>query len=302
MKGKALTAEVTASLDGYSAGQASLATAPVAPGSFQPTAAPSIQGTAEVGQTLTLTTPSWTPAPAKAVTQWYADGVALDGATGASLVLTRDHIDRRISARVTASASGYRKSRSNAAETTPVLAKPITPTSPSRVKGTPEVGRRLVARLGTVRPADASATYRWLRDGKRIAKATHRVYTVRQGDLGHSLTLEVTRTRRHFRSTTETVAVPAVTTVPELKVRTDASRKRVAVDVRVRAPGASRPDGAMTVSVGKRTVEVQVVQGKARAVLRGLRAGTKPVVVRYAGTTLVQPAVSRSSVDVPRGK
>lgn len=302
VKGKALTAEVTASLDGYSAGQASLATAPVAPGSFQPTAAPSIQGTAEVGQTLTLTTPSWSPAPAKAVTQWYADGVALDGATGASLVLTRDHIDRRISARVTASASGYRKSRANAAETAPVLAKPITPTSPSRVKGTAEVGRRLVARLGTVRPADASATYRWLRDGKRIAKATHRVYTVRQGDLGHSLTLEVTRTRRHFRSTTETVAVPAVTTVPELKVRTDASRKRVAVDVRVRAPGASRPDGAMTVSVGKRTVEVQVVQGRARAVLRGLRAGTKPVVVRYAGTTLVQPAVSHSSVEVPRGK
>ena len=38
----------------------------------------------------------------------------------------------------------------------------------------------------------------------------------------------------------------------------------------------------------------------ARAVLRGLRPGTKPVVVRYAGTDVVRPAVERSSVEVPR--
>jgi hypothetical protein len=97
--------------------------------------------------------------------------------------------------------------------------------------------------------------------------------------------------------------VPMVTTVPEVKVRTDATRKRVAVDVRVRAPGASRPDGAMTVSVGGRTVEVQVVSGRARVVVRGVRPGVKPVVVRYAGTDVVRPAVERSSVTVPqRGK
>ena len=55
----------------------------------------------------------------------------------------------------------------------------------------------------------------------------------------------------------------------------------------------------MTVSVGGRTVEVQVVGGTARTVLRGLRPGTKPVVVRYAGTDVVQPAVARASVTVP---
>lgn len=56
----------------------------------------------------------------------------------------------------------------------------------------------------------------------------------------------------------------------------------------------------MSVSVGGRTVEVQLVAGRARVVLRGLRPGTKPVVVRYAGTGVVQPAVGRSSVTVPR--
>ena len=300
VKGKALTAEVTAELSGYTAGRAVLATAPVAPGAFQPTELPTIQGVAEVGQTLTLTTSSWSPQPAKVTTQWYADGVALPGATGASLVLSRDHIDRRISARTTASASGYRKSTSTAPETTPVLAKPVAITSPSRVKGTPQVGRRLVARAGSVRPTDATATYAWLRDGRPIAKATNPTYTVRRADVGRSLSVQITLTRRHFRSTTESVGVSApVTTVPEVKVRPDATRKRVAVDIRVRAPGAPRPDGAMTVSVGGRTVEVQLVSGRARVVVRGVRPGTKPVVVRYAGTDVVRPAVARSSVTVP---
>src|SRR5687768_17921967 len=62
--------------------------------------------------TLFRSTPSWAPQPAKVKTQWYADGVAVDGATGQSFVLTRDHIDRRISARVQASASGYRDRKS----------------------------------------------------------------------------------------------------------------------------------------------------------------------------------------------
>jgi surface antigen len=299
VKGKALTAEVTARLDGYTAGQAMLATAPVAPGTFQPTELPAIQGVAEVGQTLTLTTSSWSPQPSKVTTQWYADGVAIPGATGASLVLTRDHVDRRISARVQASSSGYRKSTSTAPETAAVLAKPVVITSPSRVKGAPQVGSKLVVRVGSLKPSDATATYAWFRDGQRIAKTNRPTYTVRRADLGRALSVQVTLTRRHFRSTTESVAVPAVTTVPELKVRADATRKRVAVDVRVRAAGATRPDGAMTVSVGGRTVEVQVVGGTARAVLRGLRPGTKPVVVRYAGTDVVQPAVARASVTVP---
>ena len=290
---------MTAELSGYTAGRASLATAPVAPGVFQPTAQPTIQGVAEVGQTLTLTPPSWAPEPRKITTQWYADGAALDGATGASLVLTRDHIDKRISARTIASASGYKKSRSNAVETGPVLAKPVVITRPSRVKGTPAVGTKLTVRAGSVKPTDATATYRWLRDGKRIARTTRPTYTVRKADVGRSLSVEITLSRRHFRSTTETLAVPMVTTTPTLKVRSDASRKRVAVEVRVRALGAPRPDGAMTVTVGNRTVEVQVVAGRARAVLRGLRAGVKPVVVRYAGTDVVRAAVERSTVTVP---
>lgn len=300
VKGKTLTAQVTAQLEGYTPGAAAPATAPVAPGTIQATQQPTIQGTPEVGTTLTLTSPAWAPQPAKATTQWYADGAPLAGATGTTFRLTRDEIGKQISARVVASAKGYKKSRATAAATTPVQAKSVALRSPSRVKGAPQVGSRLVVKPGQVRPSNASTTYQWLRDGRRIAKATHRSYTVRRGDVGRGLTVEVTHAQRNFRATTETIAVASpVTTVPEVRVRPEAKRGKVVVDIRVRALGAPKPAGAVTVSVGGRTAEGQLVDGKARLVVRDVRPGERPLVVRYAGTDLVQSAVSRSKVTVP---
>ena len=301
VKGKTLTAEVTALRSDHTPGVAVLATAPVAPGSLQATGLPTIQGNLEVGQTLTLSAAAWSPQPSRATTQWYADGAPLAGATGTTLLLGRDQIDRRISARVTGSAAGYRKSTATVPETTPVLAKAIKVTNPSVVRGQPQVAGVLTVRAGDVRPSNASASYLWLRDGKRISKATNSRYAVRPSDTGRSLSVQITRTHPQFRATTETIAVAGpVTTVPHVRVRPDVMRGRVAVDIRVKAPGVSAPEGAITVRIGGRTVEGQLVSGSARLVVRDLEPGTRPVVVRYAGTELVQAAVSRSKVQVLR--
>ncbi len=301
VKGKTLTVEVTAQLDGYTSSETVLTTAPVAAGVLQPTELPTIQGNPEVGQPLTLSASSWLPQPSRSTTQWYADGVPLPGATGSSLVLNRDRIGKRISARVTASAKGYRKSTATAPETAPVLAKPIRITSPFVVKGRPQVARVLVARAGDLQPSNASVAYAWLRDGQRIAKATNRNYTVRRKDVGRSLAVQVTLTRHNYRPTTEIIAASSlVTTIPTVRVRPETTRGRVAVNIRVRAPGVPGPAGVITVRVGGRTVEGQLVRGVARLVVRDLKPGRRPVVVRYAGTDLVQPAVSRSSVQVSR--
>ena len=299
VKAKTLTAEVTAQRSDYTSGVALLTTTPVAPGALQATGQPTIQGTPEVGQALTLSAAAWSPQPSRTTTQWYADGAPLQGATGTTLVLNRDHIDTRISARVTGSAAGYLKSRATVPETTPVLAKAIKLTSPFVVKGRPQVAGVLTARVGDVRPANASASYAWHRDGKRISKATNRTYTVRPSDTGRGLSVYVTLTHPNFRATTETIAVAGpVTTVPAVRVRPEVMRGRVAVNIRVRAPGVPAPDGAITVRVGGRSVEGQLVDGLARLVVRDLAPGTKPMVVRYAGTELVQPAVSRTRVNV----
>ena len=84
-----------------------------------------------------------------------------------------------------------------------------------------------------------------------------------------------------------------------MRVRTEVKRRRVTLDVKVKAPGAAKPAGSITVTVGGRTVEAQVVDGRARVRLRHLKPGTKPVVVRYSGTDLVRPDVARSRVTVP---
>lgn len=299
VKGKTLTASVTAAVSGYSPGEARLTTAPVAPGTFQPTTLPSIQGTPEVGQTLSLTPTAWSPQPSKATTQWYADGEPLDGATGQTFVLGRDQVGARISARVIGSAKGYRKSRTTAPETAPVLAKPVRLTSPSSVTGRAQVGSTLTAKAGQARPSGATTSYVWLRDGKPIGKATNRRYTLRTKDLGRTVSVQVTSSHRHFRDTIETVAATApVTTVPVVRVRTDVTRKRVAVELRVKAPGAPRPEGTVSVRIDGRTVTGQLTRGRERLVVRGLEPGRYRVLVAYAGSTLVQSANARATVRV----
>ena len=299
VKGKTLTAEVTAERDNYTPGRATLVTAPVAPGTLQATAPPTIQGTPEVGQTLTLSDATWSPQPSKTTTQWYADGVPIDGATGTTLVLGRDHIDRRISARITGSAKAYRKLTATAPDTEPVLAKAIRVTRSFAIQGRPQLARVLVAVAGDVRPSNASAAYTWLRDGKPIAKATNRAYTVRRKDIGRSLSVQVTLAHANFRDVTQTVPVSGpVTSVPTMRVRTEVARGRVAVEVRVKAPGVPAATGGITITVGNRTVEGQLIDGLVRLVVRNLRPGTEPLIVRYAGTDLVPPSASRSRVEV----
>ena len=302
VKGKALTAEVTAQLSGYTPGEAALATAPVAPGTFQKAQAPTIQGAPEVGTTLSLTPTAWAPQPTKAKTQWYADGAPLAGATGASLTLTREQIGKKISARVIASAKGYKKSRQSAPETAPVAAKPVDagPPVPGQGRGP---GGGPPRREDRPRPAER-------RDG-HVPVAPRRS-THRQGHAPHlhgpsgghgprpvrrgHVEPDATSAPRPRPSPWRPPSRPS----PRCGSAPRPSAERVAVDIRVKALGAPKPVGAITVSVGGRTVEGQLVDGRARLVVRDVRPGTKPVVVRYAGTDLVQPAVSRSSVTVPK--
>ncbi|SEC93995.1 Surface antigen [Nocardioides exalbidus] len=298
VKGKTLTASVTATLDGYAAGQATLTTAPVAPGTLQPTTLPAIQGTPEVGQTLNLAPAAWSPQPTKAVTQWYVDGAPLEGATGPTLVLGRAQVGARISARMTGSAQGYAKSRTMAPATDVVLAKAVRINEPSRVSGKAEVGQVLTAKAGTARPASRTVSYVWLRDGKRIAKATNRRYTLRAADLGRTVSVQVTSSNPSFRDAVENVAAAPVTTVPVVRATARSRKNLVTVDLRVKALGAPRPDGAISVRIGDKTVTGQLTKGKERLVVHGLKAGRYRVLVTYAGTTVVQAATARASVRV----
>ena len=69
--------------------------------------APKITGTARVSSTLTISRGTWTPTPSSYRYQWYRSGVALAGRTGTTYKLTSADKGHTITARVTASRTGY---------------------------------------------------------------------------------------------------------------------------------------------------------------------------------------------------
>ncbi|HET7432467.1 MAG TPA: M4 family metallopeptidase [Nocardioides sp.] len=76
-------------------------------GDLEPTAAPAISGDARVGSTLAATLGGWSlPDPVLGY-QWYADGRARAGATGAAYQVRAGDLGRRITVRVTATVDGH---------------------------------------------------------------------------------------------------------------------------------------------------------------------------------------------------
>ena len=63
---------------------------------------------------------------------------------------------------------------------------------PPALHGTPALGRTLTADPGTYSPADAAISYVWLRDGRRIPRASGRQYDVRPADVGTRISVRIT--------------------------------------------------------------------------------------------------------------
>ena len=299
VRGKSLTLRVTARRNGFAAGSATASTVPVARGTFASTAPPAIEGTAEVGQELNLRPATWSPEPTSTSVQWYADGVAVPGATGTTFQVGKKQIDKRITARVTAAAEGYRRTTATTIATAPVLAGTIAVTRPAAIRGPPRYGTTLSVRPGTVEPADATVAYTWMRDGEPLPMATGPTYTVQADDVGRHISVRADYTRHSYRSASEVAGTAGpVTTAPALRVRPTGKRRRAVVVLRVTAPGVPAPTGGLTVRVGGRTVTTNLIDGRSRVVVRDLRAGIRKVVVRYAGTDLVRSAVMRTTTEV----
>ncbi|GAA4749640.1 hypothetical protein GCM10025783_22460 [Amnibacterium soli] len=80
----------------------------------------------------------------------------------------------------------------------------------TKAVGTARAGHRLTARVGTWRPAAQHVRYRWLRDGKPIAKATGRSYRLRTKDAGHRIAVRVLVQRAGATNSAATSAVRRV--------------------------------------------------------------------------------------------
>jgi hypothetical protein len=80
-------------------------TTPAASAAPTATTAPAITGTPDVGQTLTASTGTWTPAGVTLATQWLSNGTPIAGATGSTFRVTSAVAGTALAVQVTATAS-----------------------------------------------------------------------------------------------------------------------------------------------------------------------------------------------------
>lgn len=193
----------TVSVSGVS--QAGVAVPPVTydvvlvPVKFSQVSPPALSGEARPGQSLSVSTGVWRPAPQDVSIDWQRDGKPITGYDdSASYPVSKWDAGRVISARVTISREGLSKVTVRTAEVKVGGLPLIKTNSRPDVQGVPRVGSALKATTGRFTPTPTAVGYRWLRDGRTIKGAKGRTYRVVAKDGGHKLKVRVTARRAGF--------------------------------------------------------------------------------------------------------
>ncbi|HUF02510.1 MAG TPA: hypothetical protein VMN35_08815 [Gaiellaceae bacterium] len=277
--GARIRVEVTATNSDGSASAVSDATAVVTEVTGPvSTGAPTISGTAAVGQRLTATTGTWQgTAPITYAYQWVrcgSDGglpdgsncTAISGATGNSYVLTQQDVGFRLRVRVTATnASGSNTAASN--PTSAVQGRAPTNTRPPSVTGSWIEGQTVTVSPGTwTGSAPITFTYQWLRCNAAggscvaISGARSTQHRLTSRDVGRKLRVDVTA-RNAFGSRTARSTESATVT-------------------------ASGPAGIIVLPSGERSIPVTSVPANHRLVVAQVRFTPNPVRSRTAPITV----------------
>ena len=169
------------------------------------TVLPSVSGTAQLGQTLTVANGSWSGSPTSFAYRWRdcdASGsscVDIAGATGSTYLLVAADVGHTLRVVVTATNAGG-STAATSAQTAVVLGAPPANTVLPSVSGTAQLGQTLTAANGSWTGSPTSFAYRW-RDCDAsgnacvdIAGATGSTYLLVAADVGSTLRVVVTAT------------------------------------------------------------------------------------------------------------
>ena len=183
------------------------------------TGAPSISGTAQVGETLTAETSAIDDADGMSgavfTYQWLANGADIAGATSSSYTLVEADNGKTIQVKVS-----FRDDKNNpetltSAATAAVESRPNSPaTGAPSISGTVRVGETLTAETSAIADADGMSSavfsYQWLADDADIAGATSDTYTLVDADLDKAVKVRVIFTDNRSHQEILTSAATAV--------------------------------------------------------------------------------------------
>ncbi|MER8086128.1 hypothetical protein ABTZ57_13500 [Streptomyces sp. NPDC094048] len=192
---------------GYQRGDFTVTEAPL-----KNNAPPAITGTAKVGERLTASTGTWTPAPASYAYQWNADGKAVSGATASTYTVPAALLGKKVTVTVTARRTGTPDVQATSATVTPSQGAAPRATTAPKITGTAKVGAKLATAAGSWTPSATAYAYQWKADGKAIKGATASTYTAPASLLGKKITVTVTARRTgHTDGSATTAAVKIAT-------------------------------------------------------------------------------------------
>ena len=167
------------------------------------TGAPTITGTAQVGETLTANTSRVADADGLSNVQyeyqWLADDAEVAGATSSTYTLGADDMGKAISVSVSFTDDADNEETLTSGATEAAAARPNSlATGAPTISGTVQVGETLTANTSGIADADGlddvSFTYQWLADDSDISGATNATYTLAAADEGKTIKVEVTFT------------------------------------------------------------------------------------------------------------
>ena len=244
--GKAISVRVTFVDDGgHQETLTSAATDPVAalPQPNSPaTGAPTIGGTAQVGETLTVDTSGITDEDglddSTFTVQWITDDSVMVANAARSYTPTGGDRGKSVKVRVSFTDDADNPETRTSAQTATVEARANSPaTGLPAISGTAQVGETLTADTSDIADTDGltnvSYSYQWLADGAEIASATGATYTPVSTDAGNTIAVRVSFTDDGGNYETRTSAATA------------------AVEARVNNPATGAPTISGTAQVGE---------------------------------------------------
>jgi hypothetical protein len=207
----------------------------------QPSVTPT---TANVGQTLTANTGTWTAsAPISYSYAWEADNAVIPGQTASTLTLAPAQLGAKISVVVTGSITGASQSASSA-QTSAIGPGALTAPAAVAVTGSVKVGGTLTAHPGTWGPGGVALTYQWRSAGAVIAGATKPTLKLAAAQYNKAITVTVTGTEAGYASTSRTSGATAKAGKGTLTAVTPKISGKAQVGKKLKAShGTWKPDG-----------------------------------------------------------